>query len=80
MNRFFKDVMFFGVVVCIGTIAYKKLLTPKAQEKLAETAAKIYNTAKSRIVEDNIKTRREARLNLINAINKTDEEWSRLGY
>ncbi len=80
MSKFFKNMMIGGIVAGCGVVAYKKLLTEEAQEKLSETASNAVALAKNYIEENNLKSEKEDKLNLINAINKTDEEWARLGY
>ncbi len=80
MSKFFKHVLIGGFVAGCGVVAYKNLLTPEAQEKLSETASNVVNLTKNYIEENNVKSEKEAKLNLINAISKTEEEWSRLGY
>ncbi len=80
MSRFFRNVMIGGIVAGCGVVAYKKLLTEEAQEKLSQTASNAVDLAKNYIEENNIKSEKEDKINLIRAINKTEEEWARLGY
>ncbi len=80
MSKFFKGVLIGSAMVGGGALVYKKLLTPEAQQKLVETTKNVVDTAKGYIDENNLKAKKEAKLNLITVLDKTDQEWSRLGY
>ncbi len=80
MSKFLRNMLIGAAVTGCGVVAYKKLLTPEAQAKASETANNLVATAKNYIEEYNSNSEKDAKLSLIKTIEKTDEEWARIGY
>ncbi len=80
MSKFFRNAMIGGIIVGCGVVAYKKLLTEEAQEKVSSTASNAVRLVKNYVEENNTKSEKDAKIALIKTIDKTESEWSRLGY
>ncbi len=80
MSKVFKKLFIGGVFVGAGVVAYNKLLTPYAREQLENTVAKVAFTIKDHIVDSNENSKKKEKIAHITVLEKTNEEWARLGY
>ncbi len=80
MNKLIKN-MALGAIFAGGlVVGYQKLLTPKARTMLTSTSKEVATLLKNLMKENNLKQRKEANLTLISVLDKTENEWNRIGF
>ncbi len=80
MNKFTKNFLLGGALAGTGYFAYQKLLTPYAKEQLSHLVSDVIEVANKLMKENKSNSAKQAKLILVSTLEKTESEWSRLGY